>query len=82
MQIAQLIFAIVLVVGIVGGILANNYLKIIRENQGQIRSLEDQFGERLARLEQLEERTAVLEKIVTDRRYDLDKQFRDLDKTG
>ena len=27
-------------------------------------------------------RIAVLEKIVTDRRFDLDREFRDLDKTG
>ena len=33
-------------------------------------------------LEKLEERIVVLEQIVTDKRYDLEKQFRDLEKTG
>lgn len=32
------------------------------------------------RLEQLEERVRVLERIVTDERYDLQQQFRDLDR--
>lgn len=31
------------------------------------------------RLEQLEERVRVLERIVTDERYDLKQQFKDLD---
>ncbi|NNC64102.1 MAG: hypothetical protein HKN84_04905 [Gammaproteobacteria bacterium] len=83
MVIIELVFGIVLIVGIVGGITVNNYLKVLRENQGQIRVLERQFGARLARLEAMEERIAVLEKIVTDRRYTLDQQFRDLEsRTG
>lgn len=82
MQITQVLFALVIVAGVVGGMALNNYLKILRENQGQIRSLEKQFGSRLARLEAMEERITVLERIVTDRRYDLDRQFSDLEKTG
>ena len=82
MQITQLIFAIVLVVGIVGGITANNYLKLMRESQGQIGSLERELGARLAKLEKLEQRIAVLEQIVTDKNYDLNQQFQDLEKTG
>ena len=82
MQITQLIFAIVLIVGIVGGITVNNYLKLIRENQGQLGSLERELGARLEMLEKLEKRIAVLEQIITDKHYDLDKQFRDLEKTG
>ena len=80
--IAQLIFAIVLVVGIVGGITINNYIKLLRENQGKLRSLQGQVGEREQRIERLEKRIAVLERIVTDSRYDLNKQFDELDKTG
>ena len=80
--VAQLIFSIVLVVGIVGCILGSKYLRILRENQGEIRTLEKQFGNRLARVEMLEERINVLEKIVTDSKYDLHKQFRDLEKAG
>lgn len=36
--------------------------------------------ERFARLEQLEERVRVLERIVTDSGYDLRRQFRDLER--
>lgn len=82
MAILELVFAIVLVVGIVGGVTVNNYLKTVRENGTRLRSVEREFGSRLARLESLEERIAVLEKIVTDRRYELDREFRKLDRTG
>ena len=82
MQITQLIFAIVLIVGIVGGITVNNYLKLMRENQGHLGELERELGARLEKIEKLEERIVVLEQIVTDKRYDLDRQFRDLEKTG
>ena len=82
MQITQLIFAIVMVAGIVGGITINNYLKLLRENQGQIGSLEKELGGRLAKIEKLEERIVVLERIVTDKNYDLRKQFNDLEKAG
>lgn len=80
--IAQLIFAIVLVIGIVGCITINNYIKLLRENQGRIRSLQGQVGEREQRIEELEKRIAVLERIVTDSRYELNQQFEKLDKTG
>jgi hypothetical protein len=36
--------------------------------------------ERVARLDQLEERVRVLERIVTDSGYDLRRQFRDLER--
>lgn len=36
--------------------------------------------ERFVRLEQLEERVRVLERIVTDSGYDLRRQFRDLER--
>lgn len=82
MQITQLIFAIVLIIGIVGGITANNYLKLMRENRGQLGSLERELGARLEKIEKLEKRVAVLEEIVTDRNYDLNRQLNDLEKTG
>ncbi len=40
--------------------------------------IDDETRERLARLDALEERVEVLERIVTDRNYDLKQQFRDL----
>lgn len=79
MAILELVFGIILVISIIGGITINNYLK---RNQGQMRSLEREFGARLARLEALEERIGVIERIVTDKRYDLRQQFHDLEKTG
>lgn len=82
MAIIEAVFAIVMVICIVGGITVNNYLKIVRENQGQLHSLEREVGVRVARIEQLEERIAVLERIVTDRRYDLEREFRNLDRAG
>lgn len=82
MQITQLIFAIVLVVGIVGGITANNYLKLMRDNKGQLGSLERELAARLDKIENLEQRVAVLEQIVTDKNYDLNRQFKDLEKAG
>lgn len=42
------------------------------------RSVEALNSELVARLEALEERVRVLERIVTDERYDLKRQFRDL----
>lgn len=39
------------------------------------------LDERLRRVEALEERVRVLEKIVTDRRYDLRREFEDLERT-
>lgn len=36
---------------------------------------------RLRRVESLEERVRVLEQIVTDRRYDLRREFEDLERT-
>jgi len=38
----------------------------------------DENAELLERLRQVEERVQVLERIVTDERYDLKRQFRDL----
>jgi len=36
------------------------------------------LDQRLKKIEELEERVQVLEKIVTDKHYDLNQQFRDL----
>ena len=82
MSFTQLLLACIIVAGIVAVVAIDRYSRTQRANRKQLRSLERQIDERLARLEQVEERIAVLEKIVTDRRFDLDRQFRDLDKTG
>ena len=82
MSFTQLLLACIIVAGIVAVVAIDRYSRTQRANSRQLRLLERQIDERLARLEQVEERIAVLEKIVTDRRFDLDRQFRDLDKTG
>ncbi|MDH3932027.1 MAG: phage shock protein B [Chromatiales bacterium] len=41
-------------------------------------TMDDDTRQRLARLDELEERVQVLEKIVTDSNYDLKQQIRDL----
>ena len=82
MSFTQLLLACIIVAGIVAVVAINGYGRTQSANRKQLRLLERQIDERLARLEQVEERIAVLEKIVTDRRFDLDRQFRDLDKTG
>ena len=82
MSFTHLLLACIIVAGIVAVVAIDGYARTQRASRKQLSSLERRIDERLARLEQVEERIAVLEKIVTDRRFDLDKQFRDLDKTG
>jgi adenine-specific DNA methylase len=50
------------------------------QNKHQSRNREDEAanGELLKRLEEVEERVRVLERIVTDERFDLKQQFKDL----
>ncbi len=53
----------------------NNYIK----NRGSMPDQSaDEFGARLAQLDSLEERVRTLEKIVTDRNFELREKFRDL----
>ena len=82
MGLSQVLFALVIVGGIVACTAIQSFSRAQRANRKQLTVLERQFGARLARLERLEERIAVLERIVTDRRYELEREFRDLDKTG
>ena len=44
--------------------------------------LDDDDRDRLSRLDELEERVQVLEKIVTDRNYDLKREIDDLDRVS
>ena len=54
---------------------ANNYIK----NRGSLGGQStDEFETRLAQLDSLEERVRTLEKIVTDRNFELREKFRDL----
>jgi len=51
---------------------------IIVHNKREPRRDDTANGDLLARLNQVEERVRVLERIVTDERYDLKQQFKDL----
>lgn len=67
---------IVVVIGCVSGVI-NNYLKI-RQKEGGIHS--DDVDEAFDRIDNLEERIRVLEKVVTDDRYELKQQIERLEK--
>ena len=50
---------------------------VLQKNMG-VRRDDTANADLLARLQQVEERVRVLERIVTDERYDLKQQFKDL----
>jgi len=50
---------------------------VLQKNMG-VRRDDTADADLLARLQQVEERVRVLERIVTDERYDLKQQFKDL----
>ncbi len=75
----QVFEMVVLIVAIscAAGVL-NNYLK----NRGggrQAKELEGRLDERMRQIDSLEKRVQVLEKIVTDRNYDLKRELHDLE---
>ena len=75
MGVFEMVFAIVLVTVCAGVI--NNWLKT-RKNVDRD-ELDRQIGPRMDQLEKLERRMQVLERIVTDRKYDLKKELHDLE---
>lgn len=82
MPITQLLFAVIIVLGILGALAIQNHARHSRATRGKLDDLEQEIRGRLAQLDRLEERIAVVEKIVTDRRYEIDEQLRKLGKTG
>ncbi len=75
----QVFEMVVLIVAIscAAGVL-NNYLK----NRGggrQAKELEGRLDDRMRQIDALEKRVQVLEKIVTDRNYDLKRELHDLE---
>lgn len=65
---------LIVLISVVAGVV-NNYIK----NRGSMASQgSDEVGARLAQLDSLEERVRTLEKIVTDRNFELREKFRDL----
>ena len=75
MSVFEMVFAIVLV-SVVAGVV-NNWLK--SRNSVDRRELDGELATRLAQIEKLEKRMQVLERIVTDRQYDLKKELHDLE---
>ena len=77
MNVYELVFAIVLVITI-GKIVESRRGHRRRNQQRADVDSQQQSGER-DRLEALEQRVQVLEKIVTDQGYELRQKFRDLE---
>ncbi len=72
MHIFEFVLAIVSIVFAAG--IINNYIK----TRSQKTDSEELASEFLEKLDRLEERIKVLERIVTDRNYDLKEKFKDL----
>ena len=72
-EMAALIVAIVFGAGVI-----NNYIKH-SAGGAKRRELEAELDRRMQRIDSLEERVQVLEKIVTDRNYDLKRELNDLE---
>ena len=68
------VFIIVVIVIVMGFSLLNNYFKFKSRSDKSLKNLDS----RLAKLEDLEERIQVLEKIVTDKKYNLRREIDDL----
>jgi len=65
---------LIVLISVVAGVV-NNYIKS-RVDAGSVESGE--LAERLAKLDLLEDRVKTLEKIVTDRDFELKEKFRNL----
>lgn len=74
---------IIVVIGVIGEMF-RNYLKYKQgrsdfDGDWLTGKLNDSEGRQKKKIAQLEDRIKVLERIVTDKNYDLKKQFEDLD---
>lgn len=79
MHILEFLLAVILILGVCGSVVAKHLADGRRHGRQMIDGLERELRGRLDRLEAIEKRLAVLERIVTDRRYDLEQRFRDLE---
>lgn len=66
---------IIVALGILGGVI-KHYL----DSRGDIEASSQERRQMERRMNEMEERIRVLERIVTEENYDLKRQFRDLDK--
>ena len=65
---------LIVLIGVMAGVV-NNYIKSRNDSGGAEKG---ELAERLAKLELLEDRVKTLEKIVTDRDFELKEKFRNL----
>lgn len=65
---------LIVLIGVMAGVV-NNYIKSRNDAGGAEKG---ELAERLAKLELLEDRVKTLEKIVTDRDFELKEKFRNL----
>lgn len=65
---------LIVLLSLVAGV-ANNYIKSRSEDGGKA---SDELNQKLAKLDALDERVRTLEKIVTDRNFELKEKFRNL----
>ena len=79
MDFFEFALAALLIIAITGTVAIKHITGGKRYHRDMVRGIEDEFRARLDRLEAIEKRLEVLEKIVTDRRYDLEQRFRDLE---
>ncbi|MCP4413081.1 MAG: hypothetical protein GY808_11030 [Gammaproteobacteria bacterium] len=72
MHVFEMVLGIVIITTIAGVI--NNFMKFKSKSRDTI----DDLDGRVNKLEDLEERIKVLEKIITDQNYDLDQKIKSL----
>jgi hypothetical protein len=66
---------IIVALGILGGVIKHYF-----DSRGDIEASSQERRQMERRMNEMEERIRVLERIVTEENYDLKRQFRDLDK--
>ncbi len=72
MHVFEMVLGIVIITTIAGVI--NNFMKFKSKSSESIDNLDDRIG----KIEDLEERIKVLEKIITNQNYDLDQKIKSL----
>jgi phage shock protein C len=70
----------IVLISVAGGV-ASNFARA-RSKMAQRDLLQNNSGETVAEIEALKRRIEVLEKIVTDQKYDLRREIEQLERTG
>ena len=73
---STLVFVLLLVTVVIVGELVKTWMKQKNEKRGD----DDELSETLQKIDQLEERIKVLERIITENRFDLKKEIDSLKK--